>query len=144
MSSVSENLSADNSVKNQAIAETLERKYGTWLGQRYFEVETRSDKAVFSVKVILRNADKSFVYPIEGRIMYADQDMTLDAARDFLVDFIDAYIQEYLSGGEETYLTIDWSDYECDGIELQLRGQILNLKLEELADQWINGSGVLH
>ncbi len=144
MSSVSENLSADNSVKNQAIAETLERKYGTWLGQRYFEVETRSDKAVFSVEVILRNADKSFVYPIEGRIMYADQDMTLDAARDFLIDFIDAYIQEYLSGGEETYLTIDWSNYECDGIELQMRGQILNLKLEELADQWINGSGVLH
>ena len=57
---------------------------------------------------------------------------------------MDAYIQEFLSGGEETYLTIDWSNYDCDGIELQLRGQILNVKLEELADQMISGSGTVH
>jgi hypothetical protein len=76
--------------------------------------------------------------------MFADQDLKIDEARDFLLDFMDAYVQEYLSGGEEIYLTIDWATYDCDGIELQLRGQILNSQLEELADQMINGSEITH
>ena len=130
--------------QQQIVAEMLERKYGTWLGKRYFEIESHVDGPVIYVKVTLRTADKSFSYPIEGRMMFADQDLKIDEARDFLLDFMDAYVQDYLSGGEETYLTIDWATYDCDGIELQLRGQILNSQLEELADQMINGSEITH
>lgn len=122
------------------IVENLERKYGTWLGKRYFELDSHLDGAVLYLKITLKTADKSFVYPIEGRMAYTDQDLKIDEARNFLLDFMDSYIEEYLSGGEETYLTIDWSNYDCDGIELQLRGQILNENLEELADKWINGT----
>jgi hypothetical protein len=136
--------SVEHTGKNQVVAQLLERKYGAWLGQRYIEVESHSDGSVLTIKITLRNRDKSYVYPIEGRMVFADQDLTVDEARDFLLDFMDAYIQEFLSGGEETYLTIDWSNYDCDGIELQLRGQILNVKLEELADQMISGSGTVH
>jgi hypothetical protein len=136
--------SVEHTGKNQVVAQLLERKYGAWLGQRYIEVESHSDGSVLTIKITLRNRDKSYVYPIEGRMMFSDQDLTVDEARDFLLDFMDAYIQEFLSGGEETYLTIDWSNYDCDGIELQLRGQILNVKLEELADQMISGSGTVH
>jgi hypothetical protein len=132
------------SEQKKTLAEMLERKYGSWLGKRYFEVEGHLDGPALYLKVTLKTADRSFVYPIEARMLYADQDMKMDQARDFLLDFIDAYLQEYLSGGEETYLTIDWSSYECDGIELQMRGQILNEKLEELADQWMNGSSTLN
>ncbi len=130
--------------QKKTLAEMLERKYGSWLGKRYFEVEGHVDGPALNLKVTLKTADRSFVYPIEARMLYADQDMKMDQARDFLLDFIDAYLQEYLSGGEETYLTIDWSNYDCDGIELQMRGQILNEKLEELADQWMNGSSTLN
>lgn len=132
------------SEQKKTLAEMLERKYGNWLGKRYFEVEGHLDGPALYLKVTLKTSDRSFVYPIEARMLYADQDMKMDQARDFLLDFIDAYLQEYLSGGEETYLTIDWSSYECDGIELQMRGQILNEKLEELADQWMNGSSTLN
>lgn len=125
--------------QRQLLAEMLERKYGAWLGKRYFEVDGHLDGPTLYLKITLKSADRSYVYPIEGRMMFADQDMKLDQARDFLLDFMDAYLQEYLSGGEETYLTIDWSTYDCDGVELQLRGQIFNEKLEELADQWMNG-----
>ncbi len=141
---MSSGTSVEHTGKNQVVAQLLERKYGAWLGQRYIEVESHSDGSVLTIKITLRNRDKSYVYPIEGRMMISDQDLTVDEARDFLLDFMDAYIQEFLSGGEETYLTIDWSNYDCDGIELQLRGQILNVKLEELADQMISGSGTVH
>ncbi|MEI6397286.1 MAG: hypothetical protein WCO71_00825 [Pseudomonadota bacterium] len=141
---MSSGTSVELSQKNQLVAQLLERKYGAWLGQRFVEVESHSDGAVLTIKITLRNRDKSYVYPIEGRIMFADQDMTADETRDFLMDFMDAYIQEYLSGGEETYLTIDWSNYDCDGVELQLRGQILNVNLEDLAEQLINGSEAVH
>ena len=132
------------SEQKKNLAEMLERKYGNWLGKRYFEVEGHLDGPAVILKVTLKTADRSFVYPIEARMLYADQDMKMDEARDFLLDFVDSYLQEYLSGGEETYLTIDWSNYDCDGVELQMRGQIYNEKLEELADQWINGSSTLN
>ena len=141
---MSSGTSVDQTPKNLITAQLLERKYGAWLGQRYVEVESQSDGSALMMKITLKNRDKSYVYPIEGRINFADQDMKVDDARDFLVDFMDAYIQEFLSGGEETYLTIDWSNYDCDGVELQLRGQILNVMLEELADRLINGSEVVH
>ena len=130
--------------KNQELASLLEKKYGAWLGQRFFEVHSSSQFAVVSVKVTLRNADKSFFYPIEGRIQFEDQDLKADAARDLLMDYIDAYLEEFLTGGEETYLPIDWANFDCDGVELQLRGQILNIKLEELANQLLGETSQSH
>lgn len=127
--------------KNQDVASLLEKKYGAWIGQRFFEVSSVTRADIVTVKVTLRNADKSFFYPIEGRIRFEDQDIKSDEARDLLLDYIDAYIEEFLTGGEETYLPIDWANYDCEGMELQLRGQILNIKLEELADQLLGENG---
>jgi hypothetical protein len=129
---------------NQAVSEVLETKYRAWLNDRYFEVESSVEGPVVVVKVTLQNADKSYVYPIEGRMMFEDQDLKADAARSFLLDFIDSYVEEYLSGGEETYLPIDWATYDCEGLELQLRGQVLNTKLEALADHLLNDSAITH
>jgi hypothetical protein len=129
---------------NQAVSEVLETKYRSWLNDRYFEVESSVEGPVVLVKVTLQNADKSFVYPVEGRMMFEDQDLKADAARSFLLDFIDSYVEEYLSGGEETYLPIDWATYDCEGLELQLRGQVLNTKLEALADHLLNDSTITH
>jgi hypothetical protein len=140
MSLQSSELSKVTSDKNQVLAMMFEQKYGAWLGQRFFEVESHTEGPVLNATITIRNADKSFFYPIEGRMLYADQNLNMDEAREFLLDFMDAYVQEYLQGAEETYLTIDWSTYTCEEVELQLRGQILNLKIEELGDQLLNGS----
>jgi hypothetical protein len=138
------NQQAAQSERNQTIASLLERKYGAWLGRRYFEIDSRIEGPVLNVTILLRDADKSFYYPIEGRINFGDQDLAVESAKDFLLDFMDAYIEEFLSGGEETYLTLDWSTYDCDGIELQMRGQILNLRLESMADELMSRSDILN
>jgi hypothetical protein len=138
------NQQAAQSERNQTIASLLERKYGAWLGRRYFEIDSRIEGPVINVTILLRDADKSFYYPIEGRINFGDQDLTVENAKDFLLDFMDAYVEEFLSGGEETYLTLDWSTYDCDGIELQMRGQILNLRLEAMADELMSRPDTLN
>jgi hypothetical protein len=132
------------SERDQIVVDVLENKYGSLLGQRFFEVKTTNEGPLIMVQILLRDRDKSYFYPMEGRINYVDQDMKEHEARGFLLDFMDAYVQEYLSGGEDAYLTIDWSTYDCDGVELQLRGQILNLKLESMADAILSGSSVIN
>ena len=126
----------------KSLASAMDRKYGAWLGPRYFEVESQSDSSKLEITVTVRDAKGTFVYPIEARILYQDQDLKLSEARDLLLDYIDAYIEEFLTGGEATTLTIDWSDYECDGIDLQMRGQIQNNFLEQIADDLISGEKI--
>lgn len=128
--------------QSKLLSSMLDRKYGSHLGSRYFDVESRKDGQVISVRVTLKDAKGTFVYPVEARMTTEDQDLSAAEARDILVDYIDAYFDEFLNNGEETYLTIDWSDYECDGIDLQMRGQILNTHLENLADELIEGKKI--
>lgn len=128
--------------QSKVLATMLDQKYGGQLGARYFNVEARKDGDVVTVSVTLRDAKGAFVYPVEARMATEEQDLSTSEARDLLLDFIDAYFDEYLNGGEETYLTIDWSDYDCDGFDLQMRGQILNSHLEGLAESIIEGRKV--
>lgn len=132
-------LSAEQS---KILATMLDQKYGGQLGSRFFNVEGHKDGNVVTVRVTLRDAKGTFTYPVEARIETGEQDLTTTEARDLLLDYIDAYFDEFLNGGEETYLTIDWSNYDCDGLDLQMRGQILNTHLESLADKIIEGEAI--
>lgn len=127
-----------SSEQSKVLSAMLERKHGGHLGNRFFVVETDQDGSTINLKVTLRDAKGTFVYPVEARMSLEDQDLTAAKARDFLIDYVDVYFDEYLSHGEDTFLPIDWSDFECDGFELQMRGQILNLHLEKMADDLIN------
>jgi hypothetical protein len=112
----------------------LSRKYGAALKQRYFEVDLKRDGSGVYAKVTLRDRSGSFYYPVEGRIAHEDHSMSSRDAALFLVDYIDAYYEEYLRDGE-TFLPIDWAEYESEGVVFQLKGQVLNLEAEKLADE---------
>lgn len=128
--------------QSKILASMLSRKYGGQIGSRFFDVESTKDGQVITIRVTLRDSKGTFVYPVEARMNTEDQDLTVTEARDLMLDYIDAYFDEYLNGGEETYLTLDWSNYDCDGFDLQMRGQILNLHLEQLAEDLIEGKEV--
>lgn len=128
--------------QSKILATMLDRKYSSYLAARYFDIESRADNQVVMIKVTLRDAKGKFFYPVEARINLDDQDLSISEARDLLLDYVDAYFDEFLSNGEETLLTIDWSNYECDGYDIQLRGQILNSHLESIADEMIDGKEV--
>ena len=48
--------------------------------------------------------------------------------------------EEYLQ--EEILLPIEWKEYDYEGRTLQIRGQILNLELENAADALLKGANV--
>lgn len=121
------------------ISSLMERKYATFMKQRSFETMVRKDGNGVYAKITLRNPSGSFYYPVEARIAHIDHDMSNHDAGLFLLDYIDAYFAEYFRENGEVYLPIDWADYESDGIPMQLKGQILNLEVERMADELLSG-----
>lgn len=130
----------------EALAKAMESKYAMALKGRNFKVEAEVKGRGVFVKVILANQDKSYYYPVEARVLYEKEEMQRGEAALFLLDYIDAYFDEYLTQeNEEIYLPIDWADFQYEAIDFQMRGQILNLKLEELAEEFLKkGSPAVH
>lgn len=124
------------------LALMLSRKYAAALSQRYFEVDLKQDGSGVYAKVTLRDRSGAFYYPVEGRIAHEDHSMSSREAALFLVDYIDAYYEEYLRDGE-TFLPIDWAEYETEGVVFQLKGQVLNLEAERMANEILEQAGDL-
>jgi hypothetical protein len=120
------------------LAASMNAKYRLALGQRSFVLSAELRGRGVFVKVVLSNPDKSFYYPVEARVLYEKEEMKAGEAALFLFDYIDSYFEEFLlEEDEQLYLTIDWSDHQYEAIEFQMRGQILNLKLEQEAEEWL-------
>jgi hypothetical protein len=118
------------------LAHLLELKYAAHLDGRTFEVTTEiKDDAVYGT-VILRNADDSFYYPLEARIKHVHEEMSAKDASMFLVDYLDYYLDEYFTDeAENLFIPIDWTDRQWDAVDLQIRGQVFNKKIDKMADE---------
>jgi hypothetical protein len=123
---------------NAQLARSLNLKHQRYLNGRTFSIESSHQNEVLSLKVILQNENQSYFYPVESRLDLAEQDVSLAQAETIVVEFIDCYFEEYFGGDEDTYLPIDWADFEVGGISFQVKGQILNLYLEKMADSWLS------
>ena len=117
------------------LAQLMEYKYATFLDGRVFSVTTElKDDAVY-VTVLLKNADDSFFYPVEARLIYEEEELSPHAAGLFLIDYIDCYFDEYFTEeSENLFIPIDWNTRQWDAVDFQIRGQVLNLKVERMAD----------
>jgi hypothetical protein len=89
------------------IASLMQRKYVGFLAERFFEVAVSRDRLGVHAKVTLRNQSGSFFYPVEGRIADVDSDLTQRENVLFLLDYMDAYFDEYFREGGDVYLPID-------------------------------------
>jgi hypothetical protein len=120
------------------LAEQMSTKYRIALQDRRFQIQASIKGRGVFVTVLFSNADQSYYYPVEARILYGKEEMKAREAALFLIDYIDTYFEEYLlEEDEQLYLPIDWSDHQYEAVEFQVRGQILNRKLEQLADEWL-------
>lgn len=121
------------------LADLMNRKYENYLLGKLFTVTSsfvEAEQGVY-VTVTLSNKDESYYYPVEARVAIHTEELSKKDAAFFLVDYIDTYFEEYLMEEERLLLTIDWSDQEYDAVKFQTRGQIRNLKLEKMADEWL-------
>lgn len=121
------------------IENMLNLRFARWRKERRFHVEVNAKADVLEVTVLLANPDRSYYYPVEARILPRVQNVHPKQAMSFLVEYLEAYFEEYFAGDEDVYLPIDWTNYDYEGIEFQLRGQVKNLLLESLADKLLAG-----
>ena len=82
------------------------------------------------VEVTLSNKDQSFYYPVQARVEHDSKKFNKQDAALYLVDYIEQYFFEFFQE-ESSLLPIDWGDFEYNGVDLQLKGQIYNLAIEK-------------
>ncbi len=123
------------------MTDLMNTKYQSVLfGGKRFEIKTKYEYEILTVSVILSNPDKSYYYPVEARIQNKKEELSPLEAAAFLIDFIDLYFEEYLFEDENLFIPIDWTPFTYDAVDFQLKGQILNLKLEQQADELIKNN----
>jgi hypothetical protein len=121
------------------LAKAMNTKYKSVLDGRLFSLEAEHKDDGVYVTVLLKNKDSSFYYPVEARVKYKHEELGVSEAALFLIDYIDTYFEEFLVS-QEIYLPIDWADYEYEAVDFQIKGQILNKKLDQLADELLGTS----
>ena len=126
-----------NKAECDELAQLMNHKYASLLRQRRFSIEASRLANGVRVEVALCNNDESYVYPVEARLQHTVEDMQPSDAMLFLVDYIDLYFEEFLAEDEHLFLPIDWTDYQYDAVNFQMRGQIRNLKLEKQASDFL-------
>ena len=110
-------------------------KYGSQLKQRYFSIVSHVDQVVAFATTTLQNSDGSFFYPVEARMAHKEQNISPREAQLFLIDYIDQYFTDFFNEDEGVLLPIDWCTYRCEDFDLQIRGQILNQRAQNHADE---------
>ena len=121
--------------ENAELARLLNKKFKPFIDGEHFRVESGVNKEQIQVKVTLSNSDDSFVYPIEAVFMRdpAVKFSTAEIAA-LMLDYLDVYWNEYLSGERDILLPLDWSEHGLEGAEFYLRGFVRNQSLEAQAD----------
>lgn len=118
------------------LSKILNTKYASYLEGRFFEIIAESASDYVNATVTLRNSTDRFHYPVEGRMVYREQNLSPKDAALFLIDYIDFYFDEFFKEAD-VYLTIDWSKHKFENKEFFMKGQILNLEGERLADEFL-------
>jgi hypothetical protein len=123
------------------LAQAMNTKYKSALDGRLFSAEAEQKDDGVYVKVLLKNQDSSFYYPVEARVKYKHEELGVSEAALFLIDYIDTYFEEFLIS-QEIYLPIDWADYEYEAVDFQIKGQIFNKKLDQMADELLGANSL--
>lgn len=124
--------------ETKRIAEALHVRHEAYLqeGER-FELSGHVAKNEIYVQMLLHNADDSFYYPVECRLDPAEALLKVNDALDLALDFLDYYFGRYFREERDVFLAIDWTVYDFEDKKIQAKGQIQNLKLEQMAEDWI-------
>jgi len=126
------------------LEELLNKKHAIFLDKRSFTISASEDESVVTSSVTLRNKDDSFHYPIETRLSYDPAEMTAQQSAVFLIDYIDLYFEQYFEEGEDLLLPIAWAKHNYDAVEFEIRGQIRNKCVEDMADRLLENSTQLN
>ena len=116
------------------LASIMEAKYSSYLDNRTFKIVCKKAELAVEVTITLSNVDESYVYPVETRMNYLEEELKPREAALFLVNYVDSYFEDFLTDGESVLLPIAWKAMSYEGNDFLMKGQILNKRAERWAD----------
>lgn len=125
--------------ETERIRKALIKRWSHRLRDERFEVSGWMEKTTVQVTIVLHTPDNSFHYPMEARVDPRGENLEPIEGRDLALDFLDWYLGEFFDSGRELLLPVDWSPHEFAEHEVFARGQVRNLKLEQAADDLLEG-----
>lgn len=124
----------------QKVLHTLTERHGSALRSEQFELDVVKEGDDAVVKLTLRSFDRTHVYAMEAAVRREQYHaMTVAAAIDVALDFLDWYLGEYFREDRDAFLPLDWKPYRFGDIEVMARGEVRNEFLDEAADAWLRG-----
>ena len=120
------------------LARIMTIKHGPSLGQKRFSIRCSEDEQGVFAEVVLSDDNESFYYPVKGRY-HKSGDLSSKHAASLMLDYIDLYFEDYLND-DSVLLQLDWGDHVFEGEAFQLKGQVINKKLDRLADELLSES----
>jgi hypothetical protein len=125
----------------ERIAEALHIRHDAYLQEgESFEVSGYVSEREIYITMLLHNQDDSFYYPVECRVDPKAIGLKAPDALDLVLDFQDYYFGRYFREERDLYLSIDWTEVDFDDKTIQAKGQIINRKLESMADSLLGGN----
>ena len=106
-------------------------RYHDRRGDRSFTINAKCYDDKVWMQTLLRNNSDTFHYAVET---YTSKNKHPRAQAFFLLAYMDAYWDEYFSEDEGVYLPIDWTEHCYQEEKFFIKGQVLNLKAEKLAN----------
>ena len=106
------------------------------LNGRVFDITCQHTHDTIYLRVLLKNTDSSFFYPIDAQYKMRNAKEKPKIITPMMIDYIQSYLNDYFQD-ENLFLTIEWSEHETEGLKFMMKGQIFNVLLEKQADQYI-------
>jgi hypothetical protein len=125
------------------IRRALTEEFGERLfGGESFDVtgELRGDEVI--VKATIATADRSRVATLETSLLIdIEKGDNVSEARAAAVEFIQAWVHDWLRTDREERPHLDWKDYDWGGRSIRFRGSDVAQKLVDMADELLRKAG---
>ena len=131
-----------NAISDPLAAEITSLMRGRWQDclapGETFEVSGHYAETELAVKVILVKGPQGANYRLEAGVNWKENALTREDAIYALLDLLDGYVGDYLEGGRDERVPLDWQPVEVDGRTIRVRGVLTYPTLEVEADQLLD------
>jgi hypothetical protein len=131
-----------------SICALMIKKHIPFLKNETFEMDVLKSEDWIQIRQTLKSLDGSQAYPVEVLVPFEEvkglksEEVRAAELVDLAVDYLDSYWNEYFSDDRDTFLSLDWSTHEIDGLTLFMRGSKHNVALEKMADDFLAQHGM--
>ena len=117
-----------------AILEILYSEFGHRLSGERFLLDGLVEPGLVRADLAIEKLDKTFRYDMSFYVSLAHNELSVQEARDLVLDFLGWYLERYFEEDRELLLPLDYQPYNFGEHTVFARGDVRNPYLDALAD----------